>query len=111
MTPDADNYVVHETPQLREQLEELHDLDRGILVCRISSGHRRVEQLANDVLAALGKDLSKRQGARNQSERWQRTVAWVVAHDMREIIVLGADRELQRGAAVACNARHNLPPR
>lgn len=89
---NSPHYIVLETPELRERLEELHDLDRGILVCEMTSGHRRVEQLANDLLVALGKDLSKRQGARNQYDRWQRTVAWVAAYEPRDIVILRADR-------------------
>lgn len=85
-------FVLTETPALRARIEALHDLHAGVVVCRMSSGHRRIEQLANDLMTALGKDLSRASGARNQDERWQRATAWLAAYEPRELVVLGADR-------------------
>ena len=87
-----EHYLVSESPELRDALEGLHDPYQGIIVCHITSGHLRNEQLSNDLLVALSKDLSKRQGSRNQAERWQRTCAWVAAYNPTDLVVVGADR-------------------
>lgn len=85
-------FTLVETPALRSALNELHDPDAGIVVCDMSVGHRRVQQLADDMLTALGADLSRPGGARNENERWQRAIAWLAAYDPDDLVIVGADR-------------------
>lgn len=85
-------FTLAETPALRAALDELHDPDAGIVVCEMSVGHRREQQLADDMLTALGADLSRPGGARNENERWQRAIAWLAAYEPDDLVILGADR-------------------
>jgi hypothetical protein len=73
--------------QVMDRLSELHSLDGGRVFVGLRGECRRLDNLAEDVLVALGKDLSYRGVARNQHRKWDLAKAWLLGEGITDVFV------------------------
>lgn len=73
------------------------DLDAGRAVCELKPGRQTKALLADAVLEGLGKDLDFRGYAKDASRNWTRTVTWLRAHRVEELVALRAQHLDWRG--------------
>jgi hypothetical protein len=59
----------------------------GTLVIELRPGARRLQQIAEDALYALGKDLTRRGADRNTQESWTQATAWIMGERINRLIV------------------------
>lgn len=75
----------------RELLTALADVRRGRIVCDVLPHTRRLEPLADAMLAGLGRSANLAGVARNQHRKWDRVRAWVHAEGITDIFVFPID--------------------
>lgn len=69
----------------------LNDPDAGRLVIHATPGHRRLHGFASDAARALGKTEMVGVSGREGRELWRALTAWVVAAEIRQIVLGCAD--------------------
>src|SRR5262245_61102412 len=77
-----------DSPASARFLADLREANTGQAVAEIrpQSGLNTGE-LANAVLEGIGKDLSLTEGARNETDRWRRAQAWLVASEFNALVI------------------------
>lgn len=76
----------HDTPDTRDLLAQIDNLDRGVLVVRPVPGTASPAVLALAVLAALGKQVEPRPHE-PQRQWWRLARAWMVGHQVDHLVV------------------------
>lgn len=77
-------------PQTSQMLRGLHDPGGQRAVCWMTPGPRTLENLANDVLRALGKRADLGGVSPTSTESWARVQAWVAGEALEELVVARA---------------------
>ena len=75
---------------LDRQLRAQQSLCDGVVVCEAAPGSRTLYALAHDLLQGLGKDDRMAGAARNGQELWSRALIWLLAEQIRHLVVLRA---------------------
>lgn len=68
-------------------LHALANLDRGVVVVRVTPGPRLLQAIATDVLQALGKDHRHPGVVRHGEENWRRCASWLSGERVQHLIV------------------------
>lgn len=74
-------------PESTRALHALSDLDRGVVVVRVTPGPRVLHTIAMDVLRALGKEQRRPGLLRSGEENWRRCAAWLSAERAQHLVV------------------------
>lgn len=81
--------TVH-APDLARRVEAVADRDRGMVVIAPKPYARTLDWLASDLQKALGKRRHVSGAARNEQERWRLCGVWLLAEEIREVVLLEA---------------------
>jgi len=88
--PEPRIWLVHDPNDLPESTRELHalaDLERGVIVVRVTPGPMVLQAIALDLLTALGKDHTRHGILRAGEENWRRGAAWLSAEQVGHLII------------------------
>src|ERR1700754_308903 len=75
----------------RGLLNRLGDVGRGRVVCDVLTRTRRLELLADAMLAGLGRSASLPGVPRNAQRKWDRVRAWIHAESITDVFVFPFD--------------------